>query len=148
MLLSRSYINEKLPGTWIGSRGKVWNGLLKAPLLARSISSFGALWMMMYMLRNLQIYPSLVISIRREAQKIGNDIELLKKVCLSATNPSVSFEQSCRISRFDDFGMLCNCCVLLKICRVIQPIVFHMKAHSSDNNPEILWTNRQNLFIL
>ena len=89
MLLSRSYLNEKFPGTWIGSRGKVWNGLLKASILARSISSFGALQMMMCMLRHLQIYPSLMISIRREAQKIGNDIELLKKVCLRVLNPRV-----------------------------------------------------------
>ena len=27
--MSRSYVNEKLPGTWFGSRGNVWNGLLK-----------------------------------------------------------------------------------------------------------------------
>ena len=89
MLLSRSYLTEKLPGTWIGSREKVRNGLLKTPILARSISSFGALQMMMCMLRNLQIYPSLVMSIWREAQKIGNDIELLKKVCLRVLNPRV-----------------------------------------------------------
>ena len=62
MLLSRSYLNEKLSGTWIGSREKVWIGLLKAPILARSISSFGSLWIMMCMLRNLQIYPSLMMS--------------------------------------------------------------------------------------
>ena len=89
MLLSYSYLIEKLPGTWIGSRGKVWNGLLKALILARPICSSVALQMMMFMLRNLQIYPSLMISIRREAQKIGNDIELLKKVCLRTTNSRV-----------------------------------------------------------
>ena len=44
-------------------------------------------------------------------------------------------EKSRQISRFDDFGMLRNCSVLLKIHGVIQPFVFHMKAHSSDNNP-------------
>ena len=59
-----------------------------------------------------------------------------ERVCWTFGPPKcVSFEQSFQICRFDDFGMLPNCCVLLKICGVIQPIVLHMKAHSSDNNP-------------
>ena len=81
----RNYLNEKLPGTWIGRRGSMEWPARSPDLSPLDFFFWGVIKDRVYAEKFTDL-ASLKTAIRREAKKIGNDTELLKKVCLSVTN--------------------------------------------------------------
>ena len=81
----RNYLNEHLPGMWIGRRGSVELPARSPDLSPLDFFFWGAMKDRVYSKKFTDL-ANLKTAITHEAKRIGEDQELLKKVCLSVTN--------------------------------------------------------------